>query len=169
MTYDPTPRPLRFTRDTIAIGGVRLVDVEVRADLAAHDTVPAGTRLTITGKWAKADTPMPWLREAVVAAGHDSTAATEIRGTADGLDIGGMVLTDVQFRFADVLVPDAVVLHGTVAEFTGTTIGTVTFAGWDDPPPPSPPEPEPEPPKRSVKRIMRDDQGQVVGIEETVE
>ncbi len=169
MTYDPTPRPLHFTRDAITIGGLELVDVEVRADLVAHDSVPAGTRLTIAGRWAKADTPMPWLREAVAAAGHDQTAATEIRGTTDWLVVGGIVLREVTFRFGHVLVPDAVVLHGTVAEFTGTTTTTVRFTGWDDPPPPPPPEPEPELPKRSVKRIMRDDDGQVIGIEEVVE
>lgn len=169
MTYDPTPKPLRFTRGTLTIGGLELVDVEVCADLASHDTVPAGTRLTITGRWANSDTPMPWLRQAVAEAGYDQTAATEIRGTTEWLSIGGIVLRNVSFSFGHMLVPDAVALHGTVAEFTGTTTGLVTFTGWDDPPPPPPPEPEPEPPKRSVKRIMRDGDGQVIGIEETVE
>ena len=106
---------------------------------------------------------MPWLRAAVAEAGHDSTAASEIRGTASHLNIGGLLLHDVAFRFGHVLVPDAVVLHGTEATFTGTTVGPVTFTGWNAPPLK---QPDPPAPVRHVKTILRDEHGQVVGIEE---
>jgi hypothetical protein len=165
-TYDPTPRPMKFTRDTMTIGEVRLVDVTVEADLVSHDTVPTGTKLTITGRWANDDTPLtPWLREAVVAAGHDQTATTEIRGSACHLDIGGIVLHSVTFNFGTVLVPDGVLLHGTEATFSGTTTNPVTFRGWNDPPR----QVQAPTPRRVFRRIVRDESGQIVGTVEEAE
>jgi hypothetical protein len=164
-TYDPTPRPMKFTRDGLAIGDVRLVDVTVEADLVSHDTAPTGTKVTITGRWAKEDLPLPWLREAVLAAGHKQTATTEIRGTSTGLCVGGLMLADVSFRFEHVLVPDVVVLHGTTVEITGTTVAPVTFLGWNDPPK----QAQAPTPRRVFRRIVRDESGQIVGTVEEAE
>ena len=161
-------RSLQFHRPRLALGAFYLDECTVRAAVAASSTVPAGTEVQIAGLWP-VDHPIEFLH-AYFADARANGAAPEVMPGADieipdGLRLGDLQLSDVRLRIGPFLHPEGVLLRGSELIVSGRTVGSVTFDGWDTPPQ----QIEAPRPKRVVRRIVRDDSGQVVGSVEEVE
>ena len=160
MTDAPMTASMEVHRERFAIGSVYLDDCTVRAAVSASSTVPAGSHLEISGRWP-ADCAIDFLAEYFAESCSDLEEPQVMDGaTIDlprGLVLGSLPLNDATVRIGPFLYPSGILLRGSSFTVVGRAAVSIVFHGWDAQPQQAPK------PKRVVRRILRDELGQVVG------